>query len=369
MSAAPRQRLPDETATLHPMYPDGRRVVNTSPARNHLRSLLLRAQKERKEKGAVPLYDGSLHVTLPREGLGVVSDEHTQFELRPGEPVFAFMPPEVGGRVAPQARNRPRTAVGIPVLSTFCWATRQSGESDEEAIERIRASIFPVGIVPEVGSKQDRNGNGTAVTGGIMTVVAQADNIIAGQLVEFDLQLPSKLASGAGRPDHKSGERPIAVLKPVRPDQRMARHYTNYKMAIKSLRKVWADVQRDRAAGKAIPWLHWPLTDERDRLWFDVLRGQAGLSVWMNDAKSRPGGADGVGPAAGTLDDAPIEQLVVTAIRGPYLDAPSFSKIYGFMLLGCDHINLDANRFVAGRALSSALVKDEFELQLGRTGY
>ena len=413
MAIPDRGFLPEDSRTINPVYPDGRTGVNASPDVNGLKSL----ERQLALMGRQPYYPGAVGAIMPRDtaaALGGTSADVNQkhLECRPGELLFTLRPRSAGGVGMAQSRTKTydlqRTRVGLPVFSSLAFMPDIHPGNPTRTQAALQDLVDFVGIVPEVATSSDRNGNFLATTGGLMSVIANSSYVTAGDLIEAYIPTPDELRAGTGPADAKA-DRPVAQFRPVKQSTLVARHYGNYTDAMKGLRdkavallKLQAPaVAAAAAAGDPRPGTG-PIdpTTPAEAFWLAnikatlrivafhlgthrgvwapaggggtyVGRAQGLAAVPLNYTTAATPAAAGSYQALPATTDADFDEFVCDylATMPHIMSGEEFAASYGAAILSLEHMNADANRFIVGKAITSAKPGYQFDLIVGRHGF
>ena len=252
------------------------------------------------------------------------------------------------------------------------------------ARNRLRDRLDPMGVVPDVQSTASTDGNFTVQYDGLETPTNNSDlNIIEGDDVEIYLPLPSKLRNGGGTDEQRLGQRPIAWYRPVRREQRDMFAYDNYfkaagliKAGLEAFRaKLGADFKPTMVydetpalstAAKG-PWVY-EFEEDWVQYWFVYFQGDAMQSIWDESDDTAAGGA--LADFNRRKNPADVVARVIERCEYALITPPAvFVATVGTKLQGLRDSNMDGDRWVIGKALSTGASGQSFDMIHRRQGF
>jgi len=250
------------------------------------------------------------------------------------------------------------------------------------ARNRLRDRLDPMGVVPDVQSTASTYGNFTVQYDGLETPTNNSDlNIIEGDDVEIYLALPSKLKSGGGTDEQRLGQRPIAWYRPVRREQRDMFAYDNYNKAARlildhlnelraKLGFAATDVYNENPALSTAakgPWVH-EFEEDWVQYWFVYFQGEAMQTIW--DESDTTAGATPVEDFNRLKTPGHVVDTVILRLQYALLTPPAvFVATVGTKLQGLRDSNMDGDRWVIGKALSTGASGQSFDMIHRRQGF
>jgi len=250
-----------------------------------------------------------------------------------------------------------------PVKSNLSLIPKPPGASEVEQRMKVRAMLDPMGFVPDVQSTADRDGNFTVQFDGLITPTNNSDlPIVEGDDIEAYIPLPSELEHGSGTEEQITGGRVLAWMRPVNRKARDMFAFSNFHAAMETIRaKLGATagnaLYRPAAGGGGGgTWLVQDFKEDWVQYWYQYLRGQAENSVFI----------DGL-----ALDDADFAKRTLQKVCDRYLamEFADFTRIQGELLCSLRDANCEHDRFIIGKALTTAPQGQSFDLVPRRQGF
>ena len=286
------------------------------------------------------------------------------------------------------------------MLSTLAYFMADTGNEHEDR-QRIREQIDVIGICSLPESTGDRNANFTTQIDGLITSVNNSNVLIhEGDTIEAYVPLRSELINGKGEADAKKGERPILWYRPYDRQARDQFNFANFRVAMQMIANLLrtyllADVAPTKApvtaslTALAQFWyrfleaelIHRQRMVSRDyrladkaavvaaglNAEADVAKPQRGNTAPGRDLRKALGGAAPVAARTVFEQTASIYALALDYLH-PDFNHALFVDTIGAELMAYRSLTIDAERFVIGRALTSAAPGQEFDLIPRRQG-